>query len=149
MQLGELDRLCFLSCGFLRLGTGTIWASDSASLSECWEARPKVDSEACWSTSRLKRVYFITVCGPRGVVSLSVIRLLLKPYFWSFRTIVSRMRAQNLIAGREWSKKWGEGLEQATTKMFDLGVSVLFRDATSPESPSSSWVRFPRALFKI
>ena len=48
------------------------------------------------------------------------------------------MRAQNLIAGREWSKKWGEGLEQATTKIFDLCVSVFLREATKAESPSSS-----------
>ena len=72
-----------------------------------------------------------------------------KPCFCSLRTIVSRILAQNLTAGREWSKYWGEGLAQATTRMLDFEVRVVFKEPTRPESPSSSWVLLPRALLRI
>ena len=59
------------------------------------------------------------------------------------------MRAQNLIAGSEWSKYWGAGLAHATSRMLLLEVSVVFKEPTRPESPSSNCVLFPKALFKI
>jgi hypothetical protein len=52
--------------------------------------------------------------------------------------MVSLIRAQNLIAGKEWSKYWGDGLAHAISRIFDFEVSVFFRDPTRPESPSSS-----------
>ena len=69
--------------------------------------------------------------------------------FCSFLRIVSRMRAQNLMAGRVWSKYWEQGLEQAMRRMFELQVMVFFSAPTSPESPSSNWVRLPRADLRI
>ena len=65
--MGELDRLCFLLFGFLRLECGKLADSDSGfwgSVVKCWETRPNVDrgppAEAYLSTSKLNLVYFIT-----------------------------------------------------------------------------------------
>ena len=61
------------------------------------------------------------------------------------RIIVSLIFEQNFMEGRVWSKYCWFGLAQLMTRMFDFGVSVLFKQVTRFESPSSNYVRLPNA----